>query len=111
MRNPGEREPVLPDFTLVRETVGELFNTACKAKMNAKYSTWKQAVSLGSWEVIDPTFVWPTVRQSGAQGEEEGEMTGFRRGKVFNVVASSWNFIISKLQLTMLDLILASKEG
>ena len=63
---------VLPDMNTVREAVAELLNTSCKAKTNAKFTTWKQSASLGRWDVLEPTYCWPSsgAGEDGEDGEE-----------------------------------------
>ena len=67
---------VLPNMNTVREAVAELLNTSCKAKTNAKFTTWKQSASLGRWDVLEPTYVWPSgagAEIAVEEDEEEGQ--------------------------------------
>jgi hypothetical protein len=73
-----EEEPIIPDFSVVRAAISEMFNTACKPKIHTKFTTWKQSASLGAWDAVDPTYVWPTdIATTGQpEDEEEGENHG-----------------------------------
>ena len=80
---------VLPDMNTMREAVAELLNTSCKAKTNNKFTTWKQSASLGRWDVLEPTYVWP----SGAGAEvaaEEDEEEGQSNREILDNLTNSW---------------------
>ena len=61
----GEGEAVIPIFSIVKEAIAQLFNTACKAKIHNNFSTWKPSASLGVWDIVDPHYTWPTDAQGG----------------------------------------------
>ena len=67
----GTGEPEYPPFYDVREVIGDQFNTACKAKIHKKFSTWKTSMSLGTWEKVDPNYLWPTGLPTMAEEDDE----------------------------------------
>ena len=58
--NMGNVEAPPPSIQDIRSSVEELFNNACKPKIHTKFKTWKESVALGTWEAVDPSYVWPS---------------------------------------------------
>ena len=49
LMNTGE-ENTIPDFLMIKRAISDTFNNMCLIKMKKKFSTWKVAIVLGSWE-------------------------------------------------------------
>ena len=73
----------------VKNTIADVFNTSCKPTMKYKYSTWKDEVTKGVWDVLEPSYYWPVRRDetTSTQEDEEGETmySMFTKVSVFNI--------------------------
>ena len=84
-----EGDIVYPEFTVVKEAIAQMLNTACKAQTHSKFANWKKTATYGAWEIQDPAYIWPT----GAPDQEEDDDQG-RTGDSQVRLMSVYNQII-----------------
>ena len=63
----------IPDFRLIRNVIGECFNSTHLVKMRTKFSTWHDAIGKGTWEEQSPKYLWPSYSSSTPAYEEQGK--------------------------------------
>ena len=61
----------IPDFNLIRNSIGECFNSTHLVKMRKKYSTWQAAMDLGTWDEQGPKYLWPSYSSNTTTYEEQ----------------------------------------
>ena len=62
----------IPDFDVIRLSISDTFNNTHLVKMKKKFNTWSTAVTQGSWEKLDPKYIWPVYNSDHTVPEEQG---------------------------------------
>ena len=73
--NAGEGESggsVIPDFDTIKSSISDTFNNTNLVKMRKKHSTWNSAITQGSWDRLDPKYIWPTYGTTADTTDEQG---------------------------------------
>ena len=47
----------IPDFNIIRNAIGDCFNSTHLVKMRKKFSTWQAAIDMGTWEEQGPKYL------------------------------------------------------
>ena len=70
--NMGDAAAPTPSIEDIKNAVEDMMNNACKPQMKKTSKTWKDSVAKGSWEPVDPTYIWPSRAGQAAEDSEEG---------------------------------------
>ena len=68
----GDGETPIPDIKDIREAIHGYFNNGTKPKLPTKNKNWQDAVALGRWEDVEPTYRWPEFVSNTTRDDEQG---------------------------------------